>query len=99
MIINDVATECSRQHKLWGEQNRSPFEWLAILTEEVGEVARALCNVLTAVNRQAKLEAYVNLREELIQVASVAVSFVESLDRNELKKVSGKRFSMRNLAK
>lgn len=47
---------------------------LAVLVEEVGEVARVLCE---AVNNDELDE--VKLREELVQVAAVAVSWVESL--------------------
>jgi NTP pyrophosphatase (non-canonical NTP hydrolase) len=43
---------------------------LPILTEEVGEVARALCDGT-------------NLREELVQVAAVALAWVEALEKME----------------
>jgi hypothetical protein len=45
----------------------SPGERLAVLVEEVGEVARALNDG-------------VGLRDELVQVAAVAVAWIEGLD-------------------
>lgn len=45
---------------------------LAVLVEEVGEVARAIC--------ERDPEA---MREELVQVAAVAVAWVEALSRVE----------------
>lgn len=47
---------------------------LAILTEEVGEVARELCDA--SHERKAPDR---NLRVELIQVAAIAVAWAESL--------------------
>ncbi|MCZ7403703.1 MAG: hypothetical protein O8C67_02045 [Candidatus Methanoperedens sp.] len=37
-----VYSESDRQISKWGIQNRSPFEWLAHTTEELGELARAI---------------------------------------------------------
>lgn len=45
--------------------------WLPVLTEEVGEVARALCD-------DGGLE---RLREELIQVAAMASAWIAAIDR------------------
>lgn len=45
-------------------------EWLPILVEEVGEVARALC----------EREPRERLREELLQVAAVACAWADSTD-------------------
>lgn len=50
--------------------------WLPVLTEEVGEVARVLCegeDGLTAKDA-------VRLREELVQVAAMAVAWIDAID-------------------
>ena len=70
-VLEEVMEERNRQDELWGEQNHDDGIWLAILVEEVGEVANDI-------NERSK-----KLREELIQVAAVAVSWVESIDRRE----------------
>ena len=70
-ILDEVFDERGFQDEKWGEQNHPPVFWLAILTEEVGEVARAL--------QEGKWGQY---RDELVQVAAVAVAAVASLDRN-----------------
>lgn len=67
--ISSVLQERIRQDETWGEQNHSPTEWLPILMEEVGEFSKAI------------LENS-NIREEAVQVAAVALSIVESIDRN-----------------
>ena len=82
MIINEdiykeLVEERIKQHLQWGEQNHGPLFWNAILQEEVGEVARA---VVDNHNEGLSLEVY---RNELVQVAAVAISAIESYDRNE----------------
>lgn len=53
----------------------SPGEKLAVLVEEVGEVARALSEDAGNANDKHGVE----LRRELVQVAAVAVAWAESL--------------------
>jgi NTP pyrophosphatase (non-canonical NTP hydrolase) len=77
-VLVDVAIERRRQKELI-VAGKIPFGCehpatdngykLAVLTEEVGEVARAIIED----------ESAVNLREELIQVAAVAVAWAEAL--------------------
>lgn len=88
-IFDEIKQERKRQDQKWGQQNHSPIEWCAILGEEVGEVQKAALEhhfkhaQYMGKNRESiQLNAY---RIELIQVAAVAVSMIESLDRNELK--------------
>jgi len=69
MILDEVKEHRDIQNRLWGEQNHVPHEWLAILVEEIGEVAKAI------------VEGTDNYRTELLQVAAVAVAAIESWDR------------------
>ena len=63
----EVWHERSRQLDKFGHQTHlTPSEYLTVLQEEVGEVARAIID--------GDLENY---REELIQVATVALAMVE----------------------
>jgi len=39
-----VKEEGERQVRKWGIQERTPFEWIAYVTEEVGEMAKAISN-------------------------------------------------------
>jgi tetrahydromethanopterin S-methyltransferase subunit A len=66
-------------------------EWVAILTEEVGEVAKeavdfyfanGVTDVHERVNSQVQLQRLENYRMECIQVAAVAVQMVENIDRS-----------------
>lgn len=75
-ILADILQERERQRAKWGDEiPRDNFLWTTILTEEVGEVARAAHDITFA---DATID---NLREELIQVAAVAVRWLESLDK------------------
>jgi NTP pyrophosphatase (non-canonical NTP hydrolase) len=78
---HDVWAERQQQLKQWGAcKDYHPFTWLAILTEEVGEVARA------ALETQFDGKDRVHIREEAIQVAAVAIAMVEALDAEEWSK-------------
>jgi len=57
-------------------------DWLPVLVEEVGEVAKVLCDHrhgLLTVDR-----ARDDLRAELIQVAAMTVAWIEAIDHNEV---------------
>lgn len=92
-VLDDVLEERMLQNRKWGEQNhpdrrglwytraaeleqaaRESLEagpsWAAILAEEVGEALQE--------DDPAKLRA------ELLQVAAVAVAWVEAIDRREV---------------
>lgn len=69
-VLMEVRAERLRQDEKWGSQRAlHPRTWLTILVEEVGEVANA------SLERD-----HANYREELVQVAAVAVAAVESYD-------------------
>lgn len=72
---DDIRLERAKQNAKWGVQNHNPARWLAILVEEVGEVAKAIVE-----------DRSFDVRNELVQVAAVAVAAIESLDRNELRR-------------
>lgn len=72
--LGDVIAERERQHRLWGRQELSWPEWLLILSEEVGEASQA------AGELHFRLGSTAALREELVQVAAVAVQVIEAID-------------------
>lgn len=76
-----IIIERRRQDQMWGDQWSegliSPEMKLAILMEEVGEVAR---EILDAPKDKPESE---KLRTELVQVAAIAVAFLESLPSEE----------------
>jgi len=74
--IDSVIRERRRQTSIWGVQNHDPSKWLAILVEEVGEVAQEINDMDTLYHGSE--ERY---RTELIQVAAVAVAAIESIER------------------
>ena len=73
--MDAVLAERGRQDAKWGVQDHHPAIWLAILSEEVGEAARAILE---------GGETRDGLRDELVQVAAVAVAWIECMDRAAL---------------
>lgn len=80
-VLAAVAAERARQDAKWGQQNCHDFEWVSILTEEVGEAAAEAneANFSSGRNRGD----FSLLREELVQVAAVACAWIEAIDRRE----------------
>lgn len=78
-IIKEIITERNRQDAKWGEQNNDPFVYLTVLMEEVGEASQAALHDLFGGHARG------TLREEMIQVAAVAIAIVECLDRDKWK--------------
>lgn len=80
--LRDVEAERIFQHSKYGEQNRTPEEFGAILMEEVGEFFKdandlrygGKCDKTPHARRIA-------MRDELIQVAAMAVQMVECIER------------------
>ena len=75
-ILEELYLERIRQHTLWGLQTHHMAIWNCILGEEVGEVAKAI-NEWIFNGKKEK-----DIRDELIQVAAVAIAMIESLDKN-----------------
>lgn len=78
-IFADIARERYRQIEKWGVQEHLPSTWLAILTEEVGEVAKEVQHIGGTSVPLAR--AATDYRAELVQVAAVAVAALEALDK------------------
>ena len=84
-VLTEIHAERTRQDSKWGEQNHPPEIWLMILGEEFGEANQAaLEHYFSGFDKQAAERGPRDLgdyRAELVQVAAVAVSMIESLDR------------------
>ena len=66
-----VRDESLRQIQKWGIQDRHPFEWLAYLTEEQGELAKAISEFEYKKGLQSEV---VN---EAIQTATLSLKIAE----------------------
>lgn len=73
--LDAIVQERVRQGLKWGEQNHDDKTWLAILTEEVGELAQAI------LHDEFGGRAAGTARTELVQVAAVAVQWLECMTR------------------
>lgn len=82
-ILTDVAAERERQDVKWGEQNHDDAHWAPILGEEFGEAMTEVNNILWYKGEIKKEVLIQHLREELVQVAAVAVAWIECFDRRE----------------
>ena len=65
-----VQAEMDRQVEKWGEQRHWDHEWLAIVMEELGEVAKAI------VEGKPK-----EMREEMIQLAALIETWYRDTGR------------------
>ncbi len=82
--LHNINAEAIRQDGKWGEQNHDPSVWLAILTEEVGELAQAmLADKFAGTDPGMHDSHHVGMETEAIQVAAVAAQFVEYLERRK----------------
>lgn len=75
-VLREVQQERDSQDKKWGVQNHDAFTWLSILGEEVGEAHQA------ALENRFGTASGAQYREELVQVAAVAVAMIECYDRH-----------------
>lgn len=74
--LSDVIVEMNSQDAKWGaDRNQHPFLWHVILSEEVGEVAQAILHDEFGGSHAG------TAREELVQVAAVALQIIEQYDR------------------
>lgn len=86
-IIREVEAELVRQKEKWGEQNHHPSLWALILMEEVGEYSQAALEAHFSTDPKEKKrgdENWASARKELVQVAAVAISMIDSIERNQL---------------
>lgn len=82
--ISSVIAERERQDAKWGEQNHYPSVWLGILGEEFGELCQAVNETWFDNGPEERAKGgFDNMRAEAVQVAAVAVAFVEYLDRRK----------------
>ncbi|MGM1047626.1 MAG: MazG-like family protein [Bacillota bacterium] len=82
-VIVSVYDERQRQDVKWGQQDHEPMAWMGILGEEFGELCQAVNETHFDNGPEARKKGgYENMRTEAVQVAAVAISFIEALDRH-----------------
>ena len=76
--LDRIAYERRSQDKKWGEQNKTPAEWMSILGEEFGEV----CTIVNKpIENHGQALDRTHYEHELIQVAAVCVAAIENIRR------------------
>jgi len=78
-VYRDILLERARQDVRFGVANHDLMLWMTILGEEFGELCQAVMHTRYGGSKAGQLRA------EAIQVAAVAVSIVQALDRDEWK--------------
>ncbi|WP_230682731.1 DUF551 domain-containing protein [Pluralibacter gergoviae] len=74
--IRSVVAEMNRQDEKWGaDRDQHPFVWQTILSEEVGEFSQAILHDEFGGHKSG------TAREEMVQIAAVALQIVEYYDR------------------
>jgi hypothetical protein len=79
--IQAIEAERARQDALWGVQDHDLTVWSTILSEETGEFAHEVLELRATdwpAVREVRLE---RARDELVQVAAVALAAIEAIDR------------------
>jgi NTP pyrophosphatase (non-canonical NTP hydrolase) len=74
-VLDLILKERKRQDEKWGEQNHDDYKWLAILTEEIGELSQAILH--TEFGGYANGNAPI----ELIQAVAVGIQWLECMQR------------------
>ena len=74
--IQAVKEEWNRQYGKWGKQDRTLFEWMAYLTEEVGELIEAISKFAY---RDGVVE---DIQKEATQVAALALKIRTIVNRS-----------------
>lgn len=78
--LHDLTAELHRQRDLWGDQtHRTAFSYLAKLTEEFLEAARALNDAEDAGSPLIRDSYLEDAAMELLQTAAVALSMAQSI--------------------
>ena len=75
-IAQEIFIERREQDAKWGTQGHEDSDWCMILGEEVGEVNKAALEF-----KLQNIGSWERVREELIQVMAVAMSWVECGDK------------------
>lgn len=70
-IFSLIRKERLHQDRKWGPQSHTDFVWSAILGEEVGEACKAI------LEHEYGGRSREDVRRELVQVAAVAVAWLE----------------------
>lgn len=85
-VMARILMEGLAQDHKWGEQNHEPEIWLAILTEEVGELAQAMLADRFADTEPGMHDSHhESMETEAIQIAAVAAQFAEFMHRRTTK--------------
>lgn len=85
IIIKAILDERKRQDEKWGDHGKNTNgKWLAILTEEVGEAARAILDE-NRTDAPASKRRVTGLEEELIQAAAVIIAWLEYMTPEEIR--------------
>lgn len=80
--FKSVADERLRQDTKWGQQDHDFPVWMGIIGEEYGELYQAVNETYFNNGPEERAKGgYTNMRAEAVQVAAVAISFIEALDR------------------
>lgn len=83
-----IREERRRQDEKWGQQDHTDLGWLAILMEEVGEAAEAICHkdVDPVTEPDPMSDPEGALEREVVQCAAVCVAWLESRFRQREQK-------------
>lgn len=83
-IAGAIKDERVRQIRKWGDLPLLDDTFCRVLGEEFGEVCAAVEEAHNEPNIYSEISAYQHLKSELVQVAAVAVRFIQSVEHHLL---------------
>ncbi len=80
--LSSILSEREAQQKQWGEdgEKHSDIFWSSVLAKQTGQAAALIVNFLTAQNPIARENAKRAVRREVVQIAAVAMAWLECID-------------------
>lgn len=78
-----ILTERLKQEVKWGQQNHKPEIFLAILMEEVGELAQAILETNLGFGENQGID---KIKKETIHCAAVSLAMLECIEIKKVKK-------------
>ena len=72
--LERISAERKRQKEMWGNEIRSPFEWVSILGEEYGELCQAINETYLMGQRYPQLGGVENIIKEASHAGAVCAA-------------------------
>jgi len=91
-ILNNVLITRIRQLTKFGIQNHDDFTWFAILSEEIGEVAKEIVDNNFTKSVQERHTTHESMKYEIIDCIAVCVSWLDNIEKRTLAEIDNEGY-------